>query len=56
MSFMRFKLVKNKEKRKRLRKKSVFIDGVCSFAKKYFDHAFDSIDVDDVIIIINHES
>lgn len=56
MRFMRFELVENEEERKRLRYKRVFIDRVSSFIKKYFYQTFYGVDVNDMVIVINHKS
>jgi hypothetical protein len=53
---MRFKLVKNEEEWERLRDESIFLYGITSLTDKDFNHAFDSVDINDVIIVIDHES
>lgn len=56
MSFVRLKLVENKQEGEGNRNKIIFVGSFIFLSEKYGNQTLDCVDIDDVVVVVNHES
>ncbi len=56
MGFMTFKLAKKEQQWKRGRNETVLNDPIVFFFAKDCDKTLDRVDIDDMIVVVDHES